>query len=111
MGVIEFCQEERHMKALLVSIGLCLATTAVHAMPLSPLNADGARPVIAVSDQCGDRCGSSRSYLGYRQAFRSGYGGGYVLVRDPLIQRRPFCPFGSYVACINSGAFCADLCY
>ena len=56
------------MKTVLVSIGLCLAATAVHAMPLSLLNADGAQPVITVSDQCGDRCGSSRSYLGYRQA-------------------------------------------
>ena len=96
------------MKTVLVSIGLCLAVTAVHSMPLSPLNANGFQPVIAVADQCGDRCGSSRSYSRY--ALRAGYSGGYVTVRDPLIQRRAFCPFGSYVACVASGAFCVNLC-
>ena len=91
------------MKTVLVSIGLCLAATAVHSMPLPLLNANGAQPVIAVSDQCGDRCGSFRSYVRDRRAVMAGYSGGYVLVRDPLIQRRPYCPFGSYVACIMSG--------
>lgn len=99
------------MKTVLVSIGLCLAATAVHSMPLSLLNANGAQPVIAVADQCGDRCGSSRSHRGYWYALRAGYSGGYVTVRDPLIRRRPFCPFGSYVACVASGAFCVDLCH
>jgi hypothetical protein len=96
------------MKTVLVSIGLCLAATAVHSMPLSLLNANGAQPVIAVADQCGDRCGSFRSHRGHRYALRAG---GYVLVRDPLIQRHPFCPLGTYVACIGSGAFCVDLCH
>jgi hypothetical protein len=99
------------MKAVLVSIGLCLAATAVHSMPLPLLNANGAKPVIAVSDQCGDRCGSFRSYVRDRRAVMAGYSGGYVLVRDPLIQRRPYCPFGSYVACIMSGTYCIDLCH
>lgn len=99
------------MKTVLVSIGLCLAATAVHSMPLSLLNANVAQPVIAVSDQCGDRCGSSRSYVRDRRTVMAGYSGGYVLVRDPLIQRRPYCPFGSYVACIMSGTFCVDLCH
>ena len=97
------------MKTVLVSIGLCLAATAVHSMPLSPLNANGLQAVIAVADQCGDRCGWSRSYRRY--AFRAGYSGGYVTVRDPLIQRRAFCPFGSYVACVASGAFCINRCH
>ena len=35
------------MKTVLVSIGLCLAATAVHSMPLSLLNANRAQPVIA----------------------------------------------------------------
>lgn len=99
------------MKTVLVSIGLCLAATTVHAMPLSLLNTEEARPVIAVADQCGDRCGSFRSYVKDRRAVVAGYSGGYVLVPDPLIQRRAFCPFGSYVACVASGAFCTDLCY
>jgi hypothetical protein len=99
------------MKAVLVSIGLCLVATAVHSMPLSLLllNANGPQPVIAVADQCGDRCGWSRSYSRY--ALRAGYSGGYVTVRDPLIQRRAFCPFGSYVVCVVSGAFCVNLCH
>jgi hypothetical protein len=99
------------MKTVLVSVGLCLAATAVHSMPVSVLNANGTQPVITVADQCGDRCGSSRSYLGYRQGLRADNNGGYVLVRDPLIQRRPFCPLGTYVACIGSGTFCVDLCH
>jgi hypothetical protein len=97
------------MKTILVSIGLCLAATAVHSMPFSLLNANGTQPVIAVADQCGDRCGWSRSYSRY--ALRAGYSGGYVTVRDPLIQRRPYCPFGSYAACIMSGTYCIDLCH
>jgi hypothetical protein len=99
------------MKTVLVSIGLCLAATVAHSMPLSLLNANGPQPVIAVADQCGDRCGSYRSYRGHRYALGAGYSGGYVTVRDPLIQRRAFCPFGSYVACVASGAFCVDLCH
>ena len=99
------------MKTVLVSIGLCLAATAVHSMPLSLLNANVAQPVIVVSDQCGDLCGSSRSYMKDRRTVMASYRGGYVLVRDPLIQRRPFCPLGTYVACIGSGTFCIDLCY
>lgn len=99
------------MKTVLVSIGLCLAATAVHSMPLSLLNANGVQPVIAVADQCDDRCGSFRSHRGYWYAPRAGYSGGYVTVRDPLIQRRAFCPFGSYVACVVSGAFCIDRCH
>ena len=99
------------MKTVLVSIGLCLAATAVHSMPLSLLNANVAQPVIAVSDQCGDRCGSSRSYVRDRRTVMAGYSGGYVTVRDPLMQRRPLCPFGSYVACVASGAFCVNLCH
>ena len=99
------------MKTVLVSIGLCLAATAVHSMPLSLLNANVAQPVIAVSDQCGDRCGSSRSHVKNRRAVVAGNSAGYVLVRDPLIQRHPFCPLGTYVACIGSGAFCVDLCH
>jgi hypothetical protein len=97
------------MKTVLVSIGLCLAATAVHSMPLSLLNANRPQSVVAVADQCGDRCGWSRSYSRY--ALRAGYSGGYVTVRDPLIRRRPFCPFGSYVACVVSGAFCIDRCH
>jgi len=99
------------MKAVLVSIGLCLAATAVHSMPLSLLNANGTQLVVTVADQCGDRCGSSRSYVKDRRTVMASYSGGYVLVRDPLIQRRPFCPLGTYVACIGSGTFCIDLCY
>jgi len=99
------------MKAVLVAIGLSLAATAAHSMPLSLLNANVAQPVILVSDQCGDRCGSSRSYVKDRRSGVGGYSGGYVLVRDPLIQRRPFCPFGSYVACVVSGTYCVDLCH
>jgi len=95
------------MKTILVSIGLCLATTAVHAMPIQVLNANDSSSVTLVADQCYDRCESPRSYFKHRGGAR----GGYVLVRDPLIQRRPFCPFGSYVACVNSGAFCIDLCH
>ena len=99
------------MKTALVSIGLCLAATAVHSMPLSLLNVNAAQPVIAIADQCGDHCGSFRSYVRDRRAAVAGYSGGYVLVRDPLIQRRPFCPFGTYAACIGSGTFCIDLCH
>jgi len=99
------------MKAVLVAIGLSLAATAAHSMPLSLLNANVAQPVILVSDQCGDRCGSSRSYAKHRRTIMASYSGGYVLVRDPLIQRRPYCPFGSYAACIMSGTYCIDLCH
>jgi hypothetical protein len=96
------------MKTILALIGLCLAVTAAHSMPVSVLNTNQLSPMITIADQCGDNCRSSRSY---RYAYRASSGGGYVLVRDPLIQRRPFCPFGSYVACINSGMVCVDLCY
>jgi hypothetical protein len=99
------------MKAILVSIGLCLAATAAHSMPLSALNTNEPRSAITVADRCVDRCGLSRPYLPYRHALRSRYSGGYVTVRDALIQRHPFCPFGSYVACVASGTFCIDLCY
>ena len=99
------------MKTVLVSIGLRLSATAVHAMPLSLLNANGTQLVVPVADQCGDRCGSSRSYVRDRRTAMVGYSGGYVLVRDPLIQRRPYCPFGSYAACIASGTFCINLCH
>jgi hypothetical protein len=99
------------MKAILVSIGLCLAATAAHSMPVPALNANGLSSTILVADQCGDRCESSRLYVRHRPAARVGYRGGYVLVRDPLIQPRPFCPFGSYVACVASGTFCIDLCH
>ncbi len=99
------------MKAALVSIALCVAASAAHSMPLSLLNANQAKQIITVADQCGDRCGSFGSNLGYRRALRVSDSGRYVFVRDPLIQRRPYCPFGSYVACINSGAFCVDLCH
>ncbi|HET7802816.1 MAG TPA: hypothetical protein VFL53_01130 [Pseudolabrys sp.] len=95
------------MKAILVAIGLCLAATAVKSMPLPALNANKPQSTITVADGCGDRCGLSYSRL----PFRGRYDGGYVTVRDPLIQRRPFCPLGSYVACIGSGMFCVDLCY
>lgn len=43
------------MKTVLVSIGLCLAATAVHSMPLPLLNANKAQPVIAVTF-CIDLC-------------------------------------------------------
>jgi hypothetical protein len=99
------------MKTALVSIALCFAATVAHSMPVSILNANGLSATIPIADQCGDRCGSFRSYVKDRRAVAAGYGGGYVLVPDPLIQRRPFCPFGSYVACVASGAFCTDLCY
>ena len=100
------------MKTILVSIGLCLAVVEAHSMPFSPLNANGTQPVIRVADQCGDRCESLRShYSPYRRAFRGDHYGRYVLVRDPLVQRHPFCPLGTYVACIGSGMFCVDLCY
>jgi hypothetical protein len=99
------------MKAILVSIVLYFAATAAHSMPISVLNANGLSATIPISDQCGDRCGSSRSYVKDRRSGVGGYSGGYVLVRDPLIQRRPFCPFGSYVACVVSGTYCVDLCH
>ena len=99
------------MKAILVLIGLCLAATTARSMPVPGLNANGLSSTILVADQCGDRCESSSPYVRHRYAVRAGSRGGYVLVRDPLIQPRPFCPFGSYVACVNSGAFCIDLCY
>jgi hypothetical protein len=93
------------MKTILVSIGLSLAATAVHSMPVSILSANELSPIIAIADQGGDR------YRGHRHASRASYSGRYVLVRDPLIQRRPFCPFGSYAACVMSGTYCTDLCY
>jgi hypothetical protein len=99
------------MKTVLVSIALCFAVTAAHSMPISILNANGLSATISISGQCGDRCGSSRSYVKDRRAVMAGYSGGYVLVRDPLIQRRPFCPFGSYVACVVAGTYCVDLCH
>ena len=99
------------MKAALLSIALCVAAPAAHSMPLSLSNANQAKPIITIADQCGDRCGSFRSNLEYQRALRVGDSGRYVFVRDPLIQRRPFCPYGSYVACVNSGAFCIDLCH
>lgn len=99
------------MKTILVSIALCLAATAAHSMPVSVLNADELSATILISDQCGDRCGSFRSYMKDRRAVVVNHSGGYVLVRDPLIQRRPFCPLGTYVACIGSGTFCIDLCH
>jgi len=99
------------MKAALVSIALCVAAPAAHSMPFSLLNTNQAQPIITIADQCGDRCESLRSNLEYRRALRVSDSGRYVFVRDPLIQRRPYCPFGSYVACINSGAFCIDLCH
>jgi hypothetical protein len=99
------------MKTVLVSIVLGFAATAAHSMPVSILNADGLSATIPIADQCGDRCGSFRSYVKNRNALVAGYSGGYVLVRDPLVQRRSFCPFGSYVACVASGAFCTDLCH
>jgi hypothetical protein len=99
------------MKTVLVSIALCFAATSAHSMPVSILNTDELSTTIPIADQCGDRCGSFRSYVKDRRAVVAGYSGGYVLVPDPLIQRRPFCPFGSYVACVASGAFCTDLCY
>lgn len=99
------------MKAILVSIGLCLAATAAHSMPVLALDANGLPSTILVADQCGHRCESSRPYVKPRHAARAGYRGGYVLVGDPLIQRRPFCPFGSYVACVASGALCIELCH
>ena len=95
------------MKAVVVSIALCFAVTTAHSMPVSVSNASEGSSLIAIADRCGDRCGPLRSYPRYRH----GLSGGYVLVPGPLIQRRPFCPFGSYVACVNSGAFCIDLCY
>ena len=98
------------MKTSFVTIVLFFAVTAAHSMPVSVLKAGERSATIPISDQCGDRCGSF--YQGYRRhAFRGGYSGRYVLVRDPLIQRRPFCPLGTYVACIGSGTFCIDLCY
>jgi hypothetical protein len=99
------------MKLLLVPIALCVAATAAHSMPISILNANGLSATIPISDQCGDRCGSSRPYVKDRRSVMGGYSGRYVLVRDPLIQRRPFCPFGSYAACVMSGTYCTDLCY
>jgi hypothetical protein len=60
------------MKTVLVSIGLCLAATAVHSMPLPLLNVNGTQPVIAVADQCGDRCGSFRPYVKDRRAVMAG---------------------------------------
>jgi hypothetical protein len=99
------------MKAVLISIALGFAATAAHSMPVSILNTGGLSATIPIADQCGDRCGSFRSYGKDRRAVVAGYTGGYVLVRDPLVQRRPFCPFGSYVACVASGAFCTDLCH
>jgi len=99
------------MKKVLVSIALCFAATAAHSLPISILNADGLSATIPIADQCGDRCGSSRSHGRDQRAVVAGYSGGYVLVRDPLVQRRPFCPFGTYVACIGSGTFCIDLCH
>lgn len=99
------------MKTVLVLIALGFATTAAHSMPVSILNADELSATIPIADQCGDRCGSFRSYGKDRRTVVAGYSGGYVLVRDPLVQRRPFCPFGSYVACVASGAFCTDLCH
>jgi hypothetical protein len=98
------------MKAILVSIGLCLVATAVHSTPASGLIANERPRVVPIVAQCVDRCESSRAYFRYRHA-RAGYSGRYVLVRDPLLQRRPLCLFGSYVACVNSGAFCTDLCH
>ena len=98
------------MKAVLISIALGFAATAAHSMPVSILNTDVLSATIPIADQCGDRCGSFRSYGKDRRAVVAGYTG-YVLVRDPLVQRRPFCPFGSYVACVASGAFCTDLCH
>src|SRR5262245_56290090 len=95
------------MKAVFVSIALCVAASAAHSMPLSLFNANKAQAIITIADQCGDRCESFRSNLGYRRALR----GRYVLVRDPLIQRRLSCAFGSYVACIGAGTVCVDLCY
>ena len=95
------------MKTALVSIALCFAATAVHSMPVSILNANGLSATIPIADQSGDRWGSFRSSVKNRRAVAAGY----VLVPDPLIQRRPFCPFGSYVACVASGAFCIDLCH
>ena len=86
------------MKRIIFSIGLCLATTAVHAMPVSVLTTDERSLVVPVADQ-------------YRYPARTRYSGGYVFVPDPLIQRRRFCAFGSYVACVGSGMFCVDLCY
>jgi hypothetical protein len=99
------------MKAALISIALGFAATAAHSMPVSVLNADGLSATISIADQCGDRCGSFRSYGKGRRAVVAGYSGRYVLVLDPHVQRRPFCPFGSYVACVASGAFCTDLCH
>jgi len=99
------------MKAALISIALGFAATAANSMPVSTLNTDGLSATILIADQCGDRCKSFRSYVKNRRAVVAGYSGSYVLVRDPLIQRRPFCPFGSYVACVASGAFCTDLCH
>jgi hypothetical protein len=93
------------MKVAFVSIVFWLAALSAHAMPVLLLNE--AQSVIRVADRCGDRCGAVRSYSRYQHAYRSNY----VLVRDPLLQRHPFCPFGSYVACVNSGAFCIDLCH
>jgi len=54
------------MKAILVSIVLYFAATAAHSMPISVLNANGLSATIPISDQCGDRCGSSRSNGGQR---------------------------------------------
>ena len=99
------------MKAIITSVAICIAATAAHSMPLSNLQPYKFRSKIAVADYCVDRCGSPRSYSPFWQESRAKYSGGYVTVRDPLIQRRPFCPFGSYVACIASGAFCIDLCH
>ena len=90
------------MKTALVSLALCFAATAAHSMPVPILNANALSATIPIANHCGDRCGSFRWHVKNRR---------YVLVPDPLIQRRPFCPFGSYVACLNSGAFCIDLCH
>jgi len=83
---------------------------SARSVPVSILNADALSATIPIADQCGDRCESFRSYVKNRHAVVAGYGGGYV-VPDLLIQRRPYCPFGSYVACVASGAFCINLCY
>ena len=39
-----------NMKTVLISIGLCLAATAVHAMPLSLLNANRTQLVVTVAE-------------------------------------------------------------
>lgn len=98
-----------------------ISAAAAYAMPVAPYGSMQARLTIQVAGGCDvsdGNCGRfySSRHPRYRQAYwqayrRSYYYRGYASNADPFAPGSGFCTFGSYVACISSGAYCLQRCY